>query len=41
MINEDADNPSWSSLLVDLDLSIRQDLDNASGAKDKTGYAVK
>ncbi|KAK7398159.1 hypothetical protein QQX98_012466 [Neonectria punicea] len=37
MINEDPDNPSWSSFLIDLDLAIREDRDRASGAKGKTG----
>ncbi|KAH7124187.1 hypothetical protein EDB81DRAFT_847049 [Dactylonectria macrodidyma] len=37
MINEDRDNPSWSSFLIDLDLGIREDRDRASGAKGKTG----
>ncbi|KAK6950138.1 hypothetical protein Daesc_008464 [Daldinia eschscholtzii] len=38
MINEDDDdNPSWSSFLIDLDLSIRTTRDSASGAQGKTG----
>ncbi|KAK0628461.1 hypothetical protein B0T17DRAFT_490701 [Bombardia bombarda] len=37
MINEDRDNPSWPSFLIDLDLAIREDRDHASGAKGKTG----
>ncbi len=37
MINEDSDNPSWPSFLIDLDLAIREKRDGASGAKGKTG----
>lgn len=37
MINEDRDNPSWPSFLIDLDLAIREDRERASGAKGKTG----
>ncbi|KAL7926153.1 hypothetical protein ACQKWADRAFT_281902 [Trichoderma austrokoningii] len=37
MINEDNDNPSWSSFLIDLDLAIREPREGASGAKGKTG----
>jgi len=37
MINEDEENPSWPSFLIDLDLAIREDRDRASGAKGKTG----
>lgn len=37
MINEDADNPSWRSFLIDLDLAIKQRRESASGAQGKTG----
>ncbi|KAK4134878.1 hypothetical protein BT67DRAFT_378402 [Trichocladium antarcticum] len=37
MINEDKDNPSWPSFLIDLDLAIREQREGASGAKGKTG----
>jgi hypothetical protein len=37
MINEDEENPSWPSFLIDLDLGIREDRVLASGAKSKTG----
>ncbi|KAF3768657.1 hypothetical protein M406DRAFT_354964 [Cryphonectria parasitica EP155] len=37
MINEDENNLSWPSFLIDLDLAIREDRDRASGAKGKTG----
>ncbi|KAI0836075.1 hypothetical protein F5Y06DRAFT_274145 [Hypoxylon sp. FL0890] len=37
MINEDNNNPSWSSFLIDLDLAIPIDRRNASGARGKTG----
>ncbi|KAH7115371.1 hypothetical protein B0J13DRAFT_209325 [Dactylonectria estremocensis] len=37
MINEDDDNPSWPSFLIDLDLSIKEQRDGSSGAKGKTG----
>jgi hypothetical protein len=37
MINEDADNPSWPSFLIDLDLAIKESRDGASGARGKTG----
>ncbi|KAH8748986.1 hypothetical protein F5883DRAFT_508959 [Diaporthe sp. PMI_573] len=37
MINEDEDNPSWRSFLIDLDLAVREPRENASGAKGKTG----
>ncbi|OBS20584.1 hypothetical protein FPOA_06941 [Fusarium poae] len=37
MINEDGDNPSWSSFLIDLDLAIKESREVASGAKGKTG----
>ncbi|KAK4137726.1 hypothetical protein BT67DRAFT_119307 [Trichocladium antarcticum] len=37
MINEDNDNPSWPSFLIDLDLAIREKRDCTSGAKGKTG----
>ncbi|EXK77771.1 hypothetical protein FOQG_17540 [Fusarium oxysporum f. sp. raphani 54005] len=37
MINEDDDNPSWPSFLIDLDLAIKEPREAASGAKGKTG----
>ncbi|KAI2602620.1 hypothetical protein GGR54DRAFT_633840 [Hypoxylon sp. NC1633] len=37
MINEDNDDPPWSSFLIDLDLAIPIDRRNASGARWKTG----
>ncbi|RYO76829.1 hypothetical protein DL766_010231 [Monosporascus sp. MC13-8B] len=37
MINEDDDNPSWPSFLIDLDLAIKEQRESASGAKGKTG----
>ncbi|KAK3347077.1 hypothetical protein B0T25DRAFT_592995 [Lasiosphaeria hispida] len=37
MINEDDDNLSWPSFLIDLDLAVREQRDGASGAKGKTG----
>ncbi|KAL7931331.1 hypothetical protein V8C35DRAFT_282676 [Trichoderma chlorosporum] len=37
MINEDDNNPSWPSFLIDLDLAIKEQRDGASGAEGKTG----
>jgi len=37
MINEDDDNISWPSFLIDLDLAVREHREGASGAKGKTG----
>ncbi|KAK7420129.1 hypothetical protein QQZ08_010543 [Neonectria magnoliae] len=37
MINEDDDNLSWPSFLIDLDLAVREQREGASGAKGKTG----
>ncbi|KAI0113978.1 hypothetical protein GGR51DRAFT_505057 [Nemania sp. FL0031] len=37
IINEDYENPSWPSFLIDLDLAIKTDRLQASGAKEKTG----
>ncbi|KAK3363827.1 hypothetical protein B0T25DRAFT_513737 [Lasiosphaeria hispida] len=37
LINEDGNNPSWPSLLIDLDLAIKEQREGASGAKRKTG----
>ena len=37
MINEDNDNPSWPSFLIDLDLAVREQREGASGARGKTG----
>lgn len=40
MINEDKDNPSWPSFLIDLDLAIREQRQSVSGARGKTGTRV-
>jgi Fungal protein kinase len=37
MMNEEKDNPSWQSFLIDLDLAIKEDRDKSSGAPSKTG----
>lgn len=37
MMNKDADNPSWPSFLIDLDLAIKSDREKPSGARSKTG----
>ncbi|RBA11773.1 hypothetical protein FPRO05_14255 [Fusarium proliferatum] len=37
MINEDVDNPSWPSFLIDLDPTIKQSREAVSGARGKTG----
>ncbi|KAH9905220.1 hypothetical protein F4778DRAFT_769906 [Xylariomycetidae sp. FL2044] len=37
LINEDKENPSWPSFLIDLDLAIRKDREGVSGAKGNTG----
>ncbi|KAJ5215349.1 uncharacterized protein N7498_001756 [Penicillium cinerascens] len=37
MINEDEDNPSWPSFLIDLDLAIKEQRVGVSGANGKTG----
>jgi len=37
MINEDEENPSWPSFLIDLDLAIKEEREAASGARGKTG----
>ncbi|KAL2187716.1 hypothetical protein L209DRAFT_708640 [Thermothelomyces heterothallicus CBS 203.75] len=37
MINEDSDNPSWHSFLIDLDFAIREKRDGTSGTGGKTG----
>ena len=37
MINEDYNNPSWPSFLIDLDLAIEEQREGASGAKGKIG----
>ncbi|KAH7021588.1 LOW QUALITY PROTEIN: uncharacterized protein B0I36DRAFT_394304 [Microdochium trichocladiopsis] len=37
LINEDVNNPSWPSLLIDLDLAIKEQREGVSGAKGKTG----
>ncbi|EGO61465.1 hypothetical protein NEUTE1DRAFT_128057 [Neurospora tetrasperma FGSC 2508] len=37
IINEDDNNPSWPSFLIDLDLAVRKERESASGAKGMTG----
>jgi hypothetical protein len=37
MMNEEEHNPSWPSFLIDLDLAIKENRDNPSGAPNKTG----
>lgn len=37
MINEDKENPSWPSFLIDLDLAIKEQRAGVSGADGKTG----
>jgi len=37
MMNEEEDNPSWPSLLIDLDLGVRKKRENPSRAPNKTG----
>jgi serine/threonine protein kinase len=37
MVNEDDNNPSWPSFLIDLDLAIKEQREGASGARGKTG----
>ncbi|KAH6972559.1 hypothetical protein EDB80DRAFT_361154 [Ilyonectria destructans] len=37
MINEDDENLSWPSFLIDLDLAVREQREVVSGAKGKTG----
>ncbi|KAM4061392.1 hypothetical protein HRG_013107 [Hirsutella rhossiliensis] len=37
MVNEDDENPSRRAFLIDLDLAIRTQREDASGAKGKTG----
>lgn len=37
LINEDYENPSWPSFLIDLDLAVKEQREDASGAKGKTG----
>lgn len=37
MINENKENPSWPSFLIDLDLAIKETREEASGAKGRTG----
>jgi len=37
MINEDSNNTSWPSFLIDLDLAIKEQREVASGARGKTG----
>jgi len=37
MMNEEEDNPSWPSFLIDLDLAIKEQREKPSGARGKTG----
>jgi len=37
MMNEEKDNPSWKSFMIDLDLTIKQQRVGPSGAREKTG----
>ncbi|KAF2240206.1 hypothetical protein BU26DRAFT_443333, partial [Trematosphaeria pertusa] len=37
MVNEEDDNPSWRSFLIDLDLAIKEQRETSSGARGKTG----
>ncbi|KAH7635875.1 hypothetical protein B0T09DRAFT_317597 [Sordaria sp. MPI-SDFR-AT-0083] len=37
IINEDDNNPSWPSFLIDLDLAVRKERESTSGAKGITG----
>jgi hypothetical protein len=37
MMNEEEDNPSWKSFLIDLDLAIKEQREGPSGADGKTG----
>ena len=37
MMNEENDNPSWQSFLIDLDLAIKEQREGPSGAQGKTG----
>jgi hypothetical protein len=40
MMNEDDDNTSWPAFLIDLDLAIKEQRDESSGARGKTGIGV-
>lgn len=37
VMNEDDDNPSWRSFLIDLDLAIKEQREGTTGARGKTG----
>ena len=37
MMNEDDDNPSWRAFIIDLDLAIKEQREESSGARGKTG----
>ena len=37
LVNEDEDNSSWPAFLIDLDLAIKEQREQASGARGKTG----
>lgn len=37
MMNEDDDNPSWQAFIIDLDLAIKEDRNQSSGSRSKTG----
>jgi len=40
MMNEEGDNPSWQSFLIDLDLAIKEQREEPSGARGKTGMGA-
>jgi hypothetical protein len=37
MMNEDDNNPSWRSFLIDLDLAVKEQREESSGARAKIG----
>jgi serine/threonine protein kinase len=37
LMNEEDDNPSWKSFLIDLDLAIKEKREGPSGVRGKTG----
>jgi Fungal protein kinase len=37
MMNEDKNNPSWQAFIIDLDLAIKEQREESSGARGKTG----
>ena len=40
MMNEEDDNPSWPSFLIDFDLAIKEQREGSSGARGRTGTKV-